>query len=360
MNVMKTIEQFIEGLFRDESKAQAFIRNPETTMREAGLQNATPAQVHAVAATAAPSVAMGGGDPVVGLQRAVASHHGIAQETFATTFHPQRVITQQEAHDDVVNHQVASPTIVNNDSHDFNLGLDLGDITFGNKTTAVGDGAVAIGGNNSGGIQSGKGSIHGNDNDVNNGSVKSGDGSPTTIGDDNDSKGGSTKAGGDAIDDNKGPVVKGVGTGGEQGKDGAGEHGKDAGATGTVDAKASATVGGDGTDHSAATAQSGSHVIDTNHPGTGAAASGGVPTTLDPSNGHEPGGFAGPQHGAGLAATEDGTHINTAAVPDTHADASLSAGADAHMDTYSHDAAMHDAAAGSAGFEGAEHGLPGM
>ena len=85
MNLVRQIEQFIEGLFRDESRAQDFIRSPESTMREAGLQNATPAQVHAVAATAAPSVAMGGGDPVVGLQRAVASHHGIAQETFAPT-----------------------------------------------------------------------------------------------------------------------------------------------------------------------------------------------------------------------------------------------------------------------------------
>ena len=222
MNLARQIEQFIEGLFRDESKAQDFIRSPESTMREAGLQNATPAQVHAVAATAAPSVAMGGGDPVVGLQRAVASHHGIAQETFAPTFHPQRVITPQEAHAEVASHTVASHTVASpatvvNDSHDFNLGLDFGDITFGNKSTAVGDGAVAIGGNNSGGIQSGKGSIHGNNNDVNNGTVKTGDGSAATVGDGNKTEGGSEKAGGGITDGNHGPVVQGTGTGTDHG-----------------------------------------------------------------------------------------------------------------------------------------------
>jgi hypothetical protein len=206
------IVDWILGLFRDESKAQAFLRNPEGAMREAGLAQCTPAQIHAVAATAAPSVAMGGGDPMVGLQRAVSNHHGIAHETFAPTFHPQRVI-QQEAHTDVVSHNVvASPTTIVNDSH--NVSLDFGDLTFGNKTTAVGDGAVAIGGNNTGDVLSGDGAVKGNGNSVNNGDIHSGDGSPVTLGNHNDVEATSQKATGDIIQDNKGPVVKDVKTDG--------------------------------------------------------------------------------------------------------------------------------------------------
>ena len=210
MNVMKQIEQFIESLFRDETKAQAMIRNPEQTLRDAGLQNATHAQIQTVAATAAPSVAMGGGDPVVGLQRAVANHHGIAQETFAPTFQPQRVI-QQETHNDFASHNsIASPTTIVDNSRD--LDLNFGDITFGNKTTAVGDGAVAINGNNEGDILSGDGAVKGNNNDVNNGDIKTGDGSAVTLGDDNEVDGESQKVQGDLIQDNKGPVIKDVDT----------------------------------------------------------------------------------------------------------------------------------------------------
>ena len=236
MNVMKQIEQFIESLFRDETKAQAMIRNPEQTLRDAGLQNATHAQIQTVAATAAPSVAMGGGDPVVGLQRAVANHHGIAQETFAPTFQPQRVI-QQETHNDFASHNsIASPTTIVDNSRD--LDLNFGDITFGNKTTAVGDGAVAINGDNEGDILSGDGAVKGNNNDVNNGDIKTGDGSAVTLGDDNEVDGESQKVQGDLIQDNKGPVIKDVDTS-AGGKD----TGTDADGTGVVK-----TAGAEGAD----------------------------------------------------------------------------------------------------------------
>ena len=375
MNLVRQIEQFIEGLFRDESRAQDFIRSPESTMREAGLQNATPAQVHAVAATAAPSVAMGGGDPVVGLQRAVASHHGIAQETFAPTFHPQRVITPQEAHAEVASHTVASPATVVNDSHAFNLGLDFGDITFGNKSTAVGDGAVAIGGNNSGGIQSGKGSIHGNNNDVNNGTVKTGDGSAATVGDGNKTEGGSEKAGGGITDGNHGPVVQGTGTGTDHGT-GTGT-GTGTGGTGTGTGTGETAKGG-------ATAQPDSHVIDTNHPAAGGpaatGANGGEGVIKDPATtAQQP-----DTTQKTLAANGDhSSHIDTSAhvagnqnMIDTGHD--INGMADAHntqvADTFNHDASMHnvDNTSGSfndtgshntgteaTGFEGGDFGIPG-
>ena len=183
-----SLVDWVMSLFRDETKAQAFLRNPEGALRDAGLGQCTPAQIHAVAATAAPVVTMGGGDPVIGLQRAVANHHGVVHEAFAPAFVPQQqVIHQEAAHTEGASHTavaVASPTTIVDNSHD--VSLAFGDITFGNKTTAVGDGAVAIGGDNAGDVLSGDGAVKGNGNTVNNGDIKTGDGSPVTIGKDND------------------------------------------------------------------------------------------------------------------------------------------------------------------------------
>ena len=198
------ILDWVLSLFRDETKAQAFIRNPEGALRDAGLGQCSPAQLHAVAATAAPVVTMGGGDPVVGLQRAVANHHGIAQQS-----------VHQEAHPDLGSHHtvaVASPTTIVDNSRD--VSLDFGDITFGNKATAVGDGAVAVGGDNTGDVLSGDGAVKGNGNTLNNGDITTGDGSPVTIGKGNDVDAESQKVGGDLIQDNKGAVVKDVQTDG--------------------------------------------------------------------------------------------------------------------------------------------------
>ena len=67
-------------------------------MRDAGLPaNVTAAQLHAVAATAAPAgLVLGGGDPIVGLQRAVADHHSIASPfSPQTTFAPQRTFAPE-------------------------------------------------------------------------------------------------------------------------------------------------------------------------------------------------------------------------------------------------------------------------
>ena len=59
---------FILDLFRDEDHAQAFVTNPDQALADAGSSNVTSAQLQSVAATAAPSLAMGGnGDAAAGL-----------------------------------------------------------------------------------------------------------------------------------------------------------------------------------------------------------------------------------------------------------------------------------------------------
>jgi hypothetical protein len=96
----------------------------------------------------------------------------------------------------------------------FDLGFETGDFTMGDKTTAAGDGATSIGGDNSGDIVSGDGAVFGSGNTVNNGNIMTGDGSPVTIGDFNDVEATSQKVAGDLVQGNEGPVISGVDTGG--------------------------------------------------------------------------------------------------------------------------------------------------
>lgn len=96
----------------------------------------------------------------------------------------------------------------------FNIGFETGDATFGDKTTAAGDGAVSVGGDNSGPIISGDGAVAGSGNMVNNGGIRAGDGSPVTFGNFNHVDAESQKALGDIVQDNKGPVFKDIDTGG--------------------------------------------------------------------------------------------------------------------------------------------------
>ena len=76
---MTNVVDWILDLFRDPVQAQAFIADPDKSMPTAGVQNVSAAQVNAVAASVAPAaVIQGGGNPVHGLQQAVAQTHGIA------------------------------------------------------------------------------------------------------------------------------------------------------------------------------------------------------------------------------------------------------------------------------------------
>ena len=95
---MINVIDFILSLFRDESQAAAFVADPQGTLVDAGLSNVTSAQIASVAATAIPSLALGNGDPVVGLQRAVSNHYGFApatdyQPTFNPTWAPSPTLT---------------------------------------------------------------------------------------------------------------------------------------------------------------------------------------------------------------------------------------------------------------------------
>ncbi|WP_207514038.1 IniB N-terminal domain-containing protein, partial [Mycolicibacterium celeriflavum] len=81
---MTNVLDWILNLFRDEVSAQAFLDDPARAMCSAGVPNVSAAQLQQAAAAVAPAaVVHGGGDPVLGLQQAVAQTHGIA-------FAPQR------------------------------------------------------------------------------------------------------------------------------------------------------------------------------------------------------------------------------------------------------------------------------
>jgi hypothetical protein len=205
------------NLFRSEPAAQAFVVDPEQALLDAGLSNVTSAQIQSVAATAIPSLALGAGDPVVGLQRAVSNHYGFEpQAAWAPTWSPQTdLFSGNQTSTDFASHNDTSLLSPNQDAGAnaqqgaFNLGF--GDITlFGNKTTttANGDGAVAVNGNSHGDIVSGDGAVLGNANSVNNGNIHSGSGSNVTVGHDNSNSQGNTAAGHDVVSNHDGTVIQ--------------------------------------------------------------------------------------------------------------------------------------------------------
>jgi hypothetical protein len=165
---MINLLDYILDLFRDESHAQAFVANPDQAMADAGLSTVSSAQLQSVAATAIPSLAMGGsGDAVTDLQQAVSSYYG---------FEPAPAVAPQTdfspSADLASNNSFMSPTTNITDDHSVSFGM--GDITLGDKTTAQGDGAVAVGGNTHGGIVSGDGAVLGYGNTVSEGNTSAG------------------------------------------------------------------------------------------------------------------------------------------------------------------------------------------
>jgi hypothetical protein len=228
---MTNVLDWILDLFRDPVQAQAFLDDPDRSMQNAGVQNVSAAQVNAVAATVAPAAVLhGNGNPVHGLQQAVAETHGIA-------FVPQTQ-TQAFSNNDTLSH---NDVLSNNDphflspeaGHDVQQGgvnLDFGDITFGDKTTNTAtDGGVVVDGDNDGDILT-DGSVKqtGDDNNANTGDIETGDHSPVVLGNDNDLEDNSQETGGgDIIQDNDGPVVKtgDIDTSGGNASGGDGGHG---------------------------------------------------------------------------------------------------------------------------------------
>lgn len=213
---------FILDLFRSPASAASFISDPDGTLRDAGLPNVTAAQLHAVAATAAPAgVLLGGGNPVLGLQRAVADHHNIPAQfaaPIASPFSPQTQFAPEVAsHNDTDFASHNDTPIMSPDQHAganaqqgaFNLGF--GDITLGDKSTNTAtNGGVVVDGDNRGDIVSGDGAVLGDGNTTNNGDVWAGSGSHVAIGKDNEIEDKSQHAGGDLISGNDGPVISDV------------------------------------------------------------------------------------------------------------------------------------------------------
>ncbi len=132
------------------------------------------------------------------------SHYG-----FAPAFVPQPLADTNA--DLLSDNRILSPTTNISDDHSISFGL--GDITLGDKTTAHGDGAVAIGGSNHGDILSGDGAVLGNGNTVNNGSIHAGAGSNVAVGDHNGISAGNTTAGGDVLSSHDGTVIQTSGHG---------------------------------------------------------------------------------------------------------------------------------------------------
>lgn len=213
---MTNIIDWILDLFRDPVRAQEFITDPSRSMAAANLSNVSAAQMQAVAATVAPAAVLhGGGDPVVGLQQAVAQTHGIA-------FAPQRQ-TEALSNNDTLSHndtRFMSPEthVANTAGEDQqqgvgNFSLDFGDITFGDKTTNTANNGGVVNTGTAGDIDAtnvdGDGNVVGDDNEnVNTGDI---DDSNVNIGEDNEiDDSGDQTAGGDIISDNDGPVINDV------------------------------------------------------------------------------------------------------------------------------------------------------
>lgn len=238
---MTTLIDFILDLFRSPAAAASYVADPEGTLRDAGFPNVSAAQLASVAATAAPAgLALGNGDPVYGLQRAVADYHSIA-----SPFSPQTAFTSQPTFAPQTNTDLLSGNSTDLASHNnvpimspnqdaganaqqgaFNLGF--GDITLGPKTTTTNtatDGAVVNTGHSSGPIVTGDGAVLGHGNTVNNGDVWAGSGSHVNVGQGNTVQDGSQHAGGQIISGNEGPVISG--------NDMSGGHGGDASASGS-------------------------------------------------------------------------------------------------------------------------------
>jgi hypothetical protein len=161
---MLTLLDWIIDLFRNEDAARAFVAAPDQTMRDAGFAGVSAAQVSSIAATAVPGLVLGGGDPIVGLQRAVSNQYGFAsayEPTFQPVYAPSPTFAPQTDTSLLSPHQDAG---ANAQQGAFNLGF--GDITFGNKTTNTAtNGGVVVDGHNHGDIVSGDGAVLGNGND---------------------------------------------------------------------------------------------------------------------------------------------------------------------------------------------------
>ncbi|MCT7658723.1 hypothetical protein [Mycobacterium deserti] len=215
----------------DPQDVRAFVNNPVQAAQAATGQAVTAAQLQTAYTAVAPASAVyGGGDPIEGMQRAVANHNGVA-------FMPQ---TEALSNNDTLSHNDTSfmspeTNVVNRAGEDQqqgvgNFDLEFGDITLGDKTTNTASDGGVVNTGNAGDIDTtnveGDGNVVGDDNEnVNTGDVETGDGSPVVIGEDNEVDNENQQAGGDIVQDNEGPVINDVDMSGGNGGGAAGGDG---------------------------------------------------------------------------------------------------------------------------------------
>jgi hypothetical protein len=233
-NPVSAVVDYLISLFGpepDPQEVQKFVGNPVQAASSATGQAVTSAQLQTAYTAVAPvSAAYGGGDPIEGMQRAVANHNGLA-------FMPQ---TEALSNNDTLSHndtrflspETNTANVAGGDQQQGvgNFDLEFGDITFGDKTTNTATDGGVVNTGTAGDIDAtnveGDGNVVGDDNDGNvTGDIDAGDGSPVIIGDDNEVENTNQDTdGGDIIQDNEGPVVS----------------------TGDIDASGGGAAGGDG------------------------------------------------------------------------------------------------------------------
>jgi hypothetical protein len=226
MNLLDYLMKLLFGNPAPE-EARAFLNNPVQAASTATGQAVTAAQLQTAYTAVAPaSAAYGGGDPIVGMQRAVANHNSLEFEP-NRVLSPDTEIASRNNAEFLSNNdpQVLSPHAGENVQQG-GVNLDFSDMTFGDRIEAS-DGSVVNTGT-AGDIDNtnvkGDGNVVGDDNEnVNTGDIED---SNVNIGEGNeiDDRGDIT-AGGDVIKDNEGPVINDVDMSGGDGGDAVGGDG---------------------------------------------------------------------------------------------------------------------------------------
>jgi hypothetical protein len=261
----------------------------------------------------------GGGDPVYGLQQAVAETHGIAfTPHYQPTFAPE---TQAFSNNDTLSHNDVLSPQAGHDVQQGGVNLDFGDITFGNKTTNVADhGGVVVDGNSSGDILTDGSVKQGAGSTANTGDIHSGSHSPVIVGSGNDVHDNSQTAGGDIIDGNSGNIIKDNNLGGG---DGGNAH-----AGGGIFGGGTANAGGGGGGGSITVNDSSNHGTTTN---TG----GGDITNVHTGGGDVHGNIDASHHDDNSVHVDNSTH-DSHNDNSVHTDNSVHQQVDTHVDTGLH------------------------
>jgi hypothetical protein len=207
---------YILNLFRSPNPdvARAFVQNPVQAASTATGQAVTAAQLQTAYTAVAPvSAAYGGGDPIVGMQRAVANHNNLEFEPARVLSPDTEFASRNNTNAEFLSNndpQVLSPH-AGESVQQGGVNLDFSDMTFGDRNEASEGSVINTG--TAGDIDAtnvkGDGNVVGDDNEnVNTGDIED---SNVNIGEDNEiDDSGDQTAGGDIISGNDGPVINDV------------------------------------------------------------------------------------------------------------------------------------------------------